>query len=607
VIPVLGLVLLLAVASPVPAESRQMVLSVSAGWDVTRAILQAYERATRDAPWMPVGAPIEASLGRAGLAWGRGLHPPDLPGPQKREGDGRSPAGVFDLRLVTGYGKTAPPGTRMPYREAMATLRCVDDPQSIHYNRLADEGKTRKDWSSAEDMRRKDELYRFVVWVGHNDAPVVPGDGSCIFLHLRPDPGYASSGCTAFELEPMEWLVRWLDAAAHPVLVQLPDAEYRARAAHWGLPEPRPRARDLGLAPGVFPPGPLDSITDVAGVRVGQATLVRGESVRTGVTTVLPHGGNLFQEKVPGAVFVGNAFGKLAGSTQVRELGTIETPIVLTNTLAVGTAVEAVVAWTLAQSGNEGVRSVNAVVGETNDGGLNDIRAQPVRREYVAAAIRSAAGGPVAEGSVGAGTGTVAFGWKGGIGTASRRLPERFGGHTLGVLVQANFGGILAMDGVPMGRELGRYAFAPAGAAAAAPSRDRGDGSCMIVVATDAPVAAHDLERLAARALFGLARTGSSFGNGSGDYAIAFSTAEELRVRHGDDQPQARAFLPADALSPLFEAALEATEEAVLNALLRATTVTSCGRTVEAIPIDRVRQVLAKYGRPAPQGSAAER
>jgi D-aminopeptidase len=603
---VLALALLVAAASPVPAESRQMVLSVSAGWDATRAILQAWERPSKDAPWVPVGVPIEASLGRTGLAWGRGRHPAGLPGPEKREGDGKSPAGVFDLRLVTGYARAAPAGTRMPYREATATLRCVDDARSPHYNQLADEKRTKKDWSSAEDMRRKDELYRLAVWVGHNDAPVAPGGGSCIFLHLRAGPEAVTSGCTALEPEPMERLLRWLDPAARPVLVQLPDAEHRARAAEWGLPEPRPRARELGLAPGVFPPGPLDAITDVAGVRVGQVTLVEGENVRTGVTAVLPHGGNLFQEKVPGAVFVGNAFGKLAGSTQVRELGTIETPIVLTNTLAVGTAVEAVVTWTLAEPGNEGLRSVNALVGETNDGGLDDIRALPVRREHVVAAIRSATGGPVAEGSVGAGTGTEAFGWKGGIGTASRLVPERYGGHTLGVLVQANFGGVLTMDGVPVGRELGRYAFAPAGATADT-TRDRADGSCMIVVATDAPLAAHDLERLAARALFGLARTGSSFSNGSGDFAIAFSTAEELRVRHGEEQARARTLLPTDALSPLFQAALEATEEAVLNALLRATTVTGSGRTVEAIPIDRLRAVLAQHGRAPAQGPAAER
>jgi D-aminopeptidase len=241
------------------------------------------------------------------------------------------------------------------------------------------------------------------------------------------------------------------------------------------------------------------------------------------------------------------------------------------------------------------VRSVNAVVGETNDGTLNDIRSLPVRREHVLAAIRSASGGPVLEGSVGAGTGTQAFGWKGGIGTASRRVPARFGAYTLGVLVQANFGGVLTMDGVPVGRELGRHAFGPA------------NGSCMIAVATDAPLTPRDLERLAARAVFGLARTGSSYSNGSGDYAIAFSTAKDLRVRHGEEMPRTQAVLPTDALSPLFEAALEATEEAVLNALLRATTMTGSGRTVEAIPLDRLRAVLAKHGRTVPQGSAADR
>jgi D-alanyl-D-alanine dipeptidase len=214
-----------------------MVLSVSAGWDETRALLQAYERPTKDAPWAPIGAPIEASLGRTGLAWGRGLHPPGLPGPEKREGDGKSPAGVFDLRFVTGYAKAAPPGTRMPYRESTPTLRCVDDVRSSRYNRLADEAKARKDWSSAEDMRRTDDLYRLVVWVGHNDAPVVPGGGSCIFLHLRSSPEATTAGCTAFEPEPMERLVRWLDPASRPVLVQLPDMERRARAAEWGLPE----------------------------------------------------------------------------------------------------------------------------------------------------------------------------------------------------------------------------------------------------------------------------------------------------------------------------------------------------------------------------------
>jgi len=354
---------------------------------------------------------------------------------------------------------------------------------------------------------------------------------------------------------------------------------------------PRPRARDLGVAPGVFEPGPLNAITDVAGVAVGHVTLVEGDNVRTGVTAILPHAGNLFQEKVAGAVFVGNAFGKLAGSTQVRELGTIETPIVLTNTLSVGLAVEAVVAWTLAQPGNERVRSVNALVGETNDGGLNDIRGQHVTRDHVVAAIGAAAGGAVREGSVGAGTGTQAFGWKGGIGTASRRLPDGDGGYTLGVLVQSNFGGVLTIDGAPVGKELGRYAFQPRGGA---PSPD---GSCMIVVATDAPLDARDLERLAARALFGLGRAGSSYSNGSGDFAVAFSTSPEARHPNGENTPRARALLPTDAVSPLFQAALEATEEAVYNSLFQATTVTGSGRTAEAIPIERVREILKKYGR----------
>jgi D-aminopeptidase len=290
-------------------------------------------------------------------------------------------------------------------------------------------------------------------------------------------------------------------------------------------------------------------------------------------------------------VFVGNAFGKLAGSTQVEELGTIETPIVLTNTLAVGTAVEALVRFTLQQPGNQDVRSVNALVGETNDGGLNDIRALPVTREHVLAAVRDARDGAVAEGSVGAGTGTVAFGWKGGIGTASRKLPERYGSYTLGVLVQTNYGGVLTVDGVPVGRELGRYAFAPGAGG------DAGDGSCMIVVATDAPLESRDLKRLAARAVFGLARTGSSYSNGSGDFAIAFTTSPERRVRFGEQEPRSRATLPSEAASPLFQAVLEATEEAVYNSLLQATAVTSRGRTTEPIPIDRLKTILTKYGR----------
>jgi D-aminopeptidase len=365
-----------------------------------------------------------------------------------------------------------------------------------------------------------------------------------------------------------------------------------------GADEPRPRARDLRLAPGVFPPGPRNAITDVAGVKVGQVTLIEGERVRTGVTAVLPHGGNLFQDKVAGAVFVGNAFGKLAGSTQVEELGTIETPVVLTNTLAVGTAVDAIVRWTLAQPGNENVRSVNAVVGETNDGwGLNDIRALAVTREHVLRAIRDAREGPVDEGSVGAGTGTEAFGWKGGIGTSSRVVP---GGHVLGALVQANFGGVLTMDGVPVGKELGRHDFAPQTAQAGEAgqkTRRAGHGSCLIVVGTDAPLDAKALKRLAARALFGLARTGSSYSNGSGDYVVAFSTAPAARYRHSARDAAPRAFLPTDALDPLFEAALEATEEAVYNALLRATTVTGSEGTTEALPIPRLREILRKHGR----------
>ena len=365
-------------------------------------------------------------------------------------------------------------------------------------------------------------------------------------------------------------------------------------------PAGRPRARDLGIAPGTFPPGPLNAITDVGGVAVGQTTIVEGDTVRTGVTAIRPHGGNLFQEKVPGAVFVGNAFGKLAGSTQVNELGTIETPIVLTNTLSVGTAVDAVVRWTLAQPGNESVRSVNALVGETNDGTLNDIRGLHVTGEHVRATIEQATSGPVEEGAVGAGAGTIAFGWKGGIGTSSRIVRIGSETWTVGVLVQTNYGGRLVIDGVPIWRELN-------------PNRSRSrepdsplhqltnppisaDGSCMIVVATDAPLDSRNLQRLAARAVFALARTGSTYSNGSGDFAIAFSTHPSLRVTNAAG-PQPRVLLPTDALSPLFEAVLEATEEAVDNSLLRATDVTANGSTVRAIPIDELKQLLKKYGR----------
>jgi D-aminopeptidase len=357
----------------------------------------------------------------------------------------------------------------------------------------------------------------------------------------------------------------------------------------------RPRARDLQIEPGVFKPGARNAITDVAGVRVGHVTLVEGDDVRTGVTAIVPHDGNLFQEKAPAAVYVGNAFGKFAGSTQVNELGTLETPVVLTNTLAVGVAVDAVVQYTLGQPGNEQVRSVNAVVAETNDGGLNDIRTRHVDAADVLSAIAAARGGEVAEGCVGAGTGCEAFDFKGGIGTSSRKLPAEFGGWTLGVLVQANFGGVLSVDGVAVGKLLRHHAFLEPVDAPAVPDEPRrrsADGSCIVVAATDAPLTSNDLRRVAARAIFGLARTGSSYSNGSGDYAIAFSTARDVRVAHGDLSMRERRTLPAEALTPLFEAALEATEEAVYNALLRATTTTGRGRTVEALPVERLRRLL---------------
>ncbi|MFN7916917.1 MAG: P1 family peptidase [Vicinamibacterales bacterium] len=349
----------------------------------------------------------------------------------------------------------------------------------------------------------------------------------------------------------------------------------------------RLRSRDLGVAPGVLPPGPLNAITDVKGVRVGQVTLIEGDAVRTGVTAVLPHGGNLFQDKVGGAVFVGNAFGKLAGSTQVAELGTIETPIVLTNTLSVGTAMDAVVRYTLSQPGNEQVRSVNPLVGETNDGGLNDIRGLHVTTAHVLDAIGRARDGAVDEGTVGAGTGTMAFGWKGGIGTSSRTVR---GGYTVGVLVQTNFGGNLTIGGVPVYKLLQPPTRAALDAEDA--RRRAGDGSCMIVVATDAPVDARDLRRIAARAVFGLGRTGSSYSNGSGDFAIAFTTSTEMRSTFNATDARSRQVLPPDAMSPLFEAALEATEEAVYNSLFRATSVRSRSGSAEALPIDRLRPLL---------------
>ncbi len=349
--------------------------------------------------------------------------------------------------------------------------------------------------------------------------------------------------------------------------------------------EDRPRAREFGLVIGVLPTGPLNAITDVAGVKVGQVTVIEGKDVRTGVTAVLPHGGNVFQDKVPAGISVANGFGKLTGVTQVEELGTLETPIVLTNTLSVPTAADAVIDWTLGLAGNERVESVNPVVGETNDGWLNDIRGRHVTKAHVLEAIGKASEGPVAEGAVGAGTGTTCFDYKGGIGTASRRLPENRGGWTVGVLVQTNFGGVLTIRGLP---------FEKRGAAAEAGSAARGDGSCMIVVATDAPLDARNLKRLAGRALLGIARTGGYYSNGSGDYAIAFSTAAAVRVPHRSaTSTHTVTLLRDESVSPLFQAAAEAAEEAILNSLFKAVrTEGKDGHVAEALPLDRVKGLL---------------
>lgn len=368
----------------------------------------------------------------------------------------------------------------------------------------------------------------------------------------------------------------------------------------------RPRTRDLGIRIGVLPTGPTNAITDVGGVTIGHTTIIRGDNVRTGVTAIVPHGGNLFREKVPGAVFVGNGFGKLMGSTQVNELGEIETPILLTSTLAVPRAADFLMDWMLAQPGNENVQSINPLVAETNDGYLNDIRGRHVTREDVFSALKIAKGGAVEEGSVGAGTGTVAFGWKGGIGTSSRKLPAGLGGYTVGVLVQTNFGGVLSIDGTPVGIELGRYFLKEAvGSGAVAPFHNKApdisaDGSIIIVIATDAPLDWRQLNRLAARSMSGLARTGSAMTNGSGDYAVAFSTSIENRIIPiADNQrPRITNVLSNDMMSPLFQAVIEATEEAIYNSLFRATTVNGRDkRSVEALPIDRVREILRKYGK----------
>jgi D-aminopeptidase len=361
----------------------------------------------------------------------------------------------------------------------------------------------------------------------------------------------------------------------------------------------RPRAREAGLTVGILPTGPLNAITDVAGVAVGHTTLIKGDRVRTGCTAILAHGGNLFREKVPGAVFVGNGFGKLTGSTQVNELGEIETPILLTNTLNVPRVADAVLDYLLAVPGNEEVKSINPLVAETNDGFLNDIRGRHVGKDDVIAAIKGARRGAVAEGAVGAGTGTVCFGFKGGIGTASRKLPSSLGGYTVGVLVQTNYGGVLAINGAPVGRALGRYYLRDEIEGDKKGTKDGADGSVIVVIATDAPVDHRNLQRLAGRALLGLARTGSTGSNGSGDYAIAFSTAAELRIRApaAGERPLPRdaKLLPNDAMSPLFMAAVEATEEAVYNSLFRAVTTTGNGHTVEALPLDRTLEILKKH------------
>ncbi len=365
----------------------------------------------------------------------------------------------------------------------------------------------------------------------------------------------------------------------------------------------RPRAREAGIKVGILPSGPLNAITDVSGVTVGQTTIMRGDNIRTGVTAILPHRGNIFREKVPAAIFVGNGFGKLMGSTQVDELGEIETPILLTSTLNVPRVADALLDYMLALPGNEEVQSVNAIVAETNDGFLNDIRGRHVTREDVFAALKNAKSGEVEEGSVGAGAGTVAFGFKGGIGTASRKLPAKLGGYTVGVLVQTNYGGVLTINGAPVGQELERYYLKDQlTSRRITRCQDHPDpaqcagGSVIVVIATDAPLDARNLKRMGARSMLGLARTGAAATNGSGDYAIAFTTAIDGRVKPSTSQTRTTSLLGNDAMSPVFLAVIEATEEAVYNSLFRATTVTGRGRTVEALPLERTLEVLRRRG-----------
>ncbi|MEQ9413592.1 MAG: P1 family peptidase [Cyclobacteriaceae bacterium] len=349
------------------------------------------------------------------------------------------------------------------------------------------------------------------------------------------------------------------------------------------------RVRDYGIEIGVLSPGTHNAITDVKGVLVGHVTLIEGEKVRTGVTAIVPHDKNVFQNKVPGAIYIGNGFGKLAGFSQVEELGNIETPIILTNTLSVAQGLEGLIDYTLSFNGNKDVRSVNGVVGETNDGGLNDIQGRHVKKEHVVEAIRKAKSGKVEEGSVGAGTGTICFGFKGGIGTASRVLPKELGGYTVGVLTQTNFGGVLQIDGVPVGEELRKYAYKNA-------IEGSVDGSCMMVVATDAPLDARNLKRLAKRAIMGLAKTGGIASNGSGDYVIAFSINESIRVPYQSEPTKAYTYLNNDYMSPLFMATIEATEEAIINSLFAATSVGKLrnGEEVKPLPIEKVIELMKR-------------
>ncbi len=355
----------------------------------------------------------------------------------------------------------------------------------------------------------------------------------------------------------------------------------------------RPRARDIGLVVGIFPTGPLNAITDVAGVKVGHATVIEGDDIRTGVTAIIPGPGNLYTHPIPGWIHVGNGYGKLIGETQVREFGELETPILLTCTLCVWSAANALKEWTYLQPGM-GEHTVNPIVGETNDSRVNNMWADPVQREHVFAALANASGGPVEEGSVGAGTGTQAFGWKGGIGTSSRVLPESLGGYTVGVLVQTNYGGTLTINGAPVGRELGTYSYREQLENKGTDDHQE-DGSIMIVVATDAPLNARSLDRLAMRAIMGLARTGSFASNGSGDYVIAFSTDPTVRRPRFSNDPVTSDALVNESMSPLFAIAAEATEEAIYNAIFKATTVSSSRGTLKAIPIEDLKRILQKY------------